>query len=68
MKQELDLLEKRLASNISFLEWILENYGDLDLRRDKNEIENGEPQNLSNIIDDLEDIGREIDNIIFSIK
>ncbi len=61
-KEDLKLLETRLASNIFFLEWILKNYGDMSLRRDKNEIENGEPENFSDIIKDLEDIRNEIDN------
>lgn len=53
--------ENRLSSNIFFLEWIQKNYGDLNLRRDSNEIENGEPQTLSAIISDLEDIRNELD-------
>jgi hypothetical protein len=67
-KEELKLLEIRLSSNIYFLEWILKNYSDLDLRRDKAEIENGEPERLSAIVADIEDIRQKLDNIIFSIK
>ena len=67
-REELKLLEIRLSSNIFFLEWILKNYGDLDLRRDRQEIENGEPERLSAIIGDIENIRQELDNIIFSIK
>lgn len=60
-RENLTLVEKRLASNIVFLYWIMKHYGNLSLRRDKTEIENGEPQTLSNIIDDLEDIRKEIE-------
>ena len=60
-EEQLKSWEIRIASNISFLEWILKNYGDMTLRRDKTEIKNGEPQNLSNIIEDLENIRQEID-------
>ena len=63
-REELKLLENRLSSNISFLEWVLKNYGNLSLRRDKTELENGEPENLSSIIADIEDIRQELDQII----
>ena len=62
-KEDIQLIEKRLASNIYFIDWIIQNYGDMTLRRDKNEIENGEPENLSDIREDLEDIRSELDNI-----
>lgn len=68
LKEELKLSEIRLTSNISFLEWILKNYGNLDLRRDSNELENGEPKDLTDIILDLDSIRNEIDNLQFNIK
>jgi len=64
--EDIKLLEKRLASNIYFLEWIQKNYGNLNMRRDKNELENGEPEYLSDIIKDLEDIRQEMDDTLLT--
>lgn len=65
---DVHLIEVRLASNIDFLEWVLKNYGDFTLRRSAEELENGEPANLSNIINDLKDVDSDLQDLELQVK
>lgn len=54
-------LEIRLSSNIYFLEELMRIHSNLTVNENRDEIENGQPEFLSEIIEDLEDIRKELE-------